>query len=67
MKIFSKNPNNISYADKTHSPAFKGGINKVTDSVTGAVAVARRASCPHSNFQILIITCFLLHKRRRLN
>lgn len=50
MKIFSKNPNNISYADKTHSPAFKGGINKVTDSVTGAVAVARRASCPHSNF-----------------
>ena len=50
MKIFSKNPNNISYADKTHSPAFKGGINKVTDSVTGVVAVARRASCPHSNF-----------------
>lgn len=50
MKIFSKNPNNISYADKTYSPAFKGGINKVTDSVTGAVAVARRASCPHSNF-----------------
>ena len=50
MKIFSKNPNNISYADKTHSHAFKGGINKVTDSVKDVVAVARRDSCTHIDF-----------------
>lgn len=50
MEIFSKTPNNILYRDKSYSPAFKGGVDKVTDSVAGAVAVAKRASCPHSNF-----------------
>lgn len=50
MQIFSKNPNNITHTSKSHSPAFKGGVDKFTDSVAGTLAVARRASCKHGRF-----------------
>lgn len=50
MQIFSKNLNNALNADRTYYPAFKGDISKVSDSVAGTLAVARRASCPHGGF-----------------
>lgn len=50
MQIFSKNLNNALNANKTYHPAFKGDISKVSDSVVGTLAVAKRASCPHGGF-----------------
>jgi len=50
MQIFSKNPNNILHNGNFTSPAFKGGVDKLTESVAGTLAVAKRASCKHGRF-----------------